>query len=41
MKKEAPIAGIWWDKLGEPQYGGEMVVRATRNIMSFDPYFSE
>ena len=41
MKKEAPIAGNWWDKLGEPQYGGEMMVRATRNIMSFDPYFSE
>ena len=24
MKKQA---GKWWDKLGEPQYGGEMVIR--------------
>jgi len=31
----------WWDKLGKPQYGGEMVIRATRNIVNFDPYFSE
>ena len=33
--------GNWWDKLGEPQYGGEMVVRAGRNIVNFDPYFQE
>ena len=31
----------WWDKLGKPQYGGEMVIRASRNIENFDPYFSE
>jgi len=31
----------WWDKLGEPQYGGEMVIRGSRNIVNFDPYFSE
>ena len=37
MKKEA----VWWDKLGKPQYGGEIVIRATRNIENFDPYFSE
>ncbi len=36
MKKEV----AWWDKLGEPQYGGEMVIRASRNIVNFDPYFA-
>ena len=29
----------WWYKLGEPQYGGELVIRASRNIVNFDPYF--
>ena len=33
--------GGWWDKLGKPQYGGEMVIRANRDIVNFDPYFSE
>jgi len=28
----------WWDKLGKPQYGGEMVIRANWNIEKFDPY---
>ena len=28
----------WWDKLGKPQYGGEMVIRANWNIVNFDPY---
>jgi ABC-type transport system substrate-binding protein len=27
--------------LGKPQYGGEMVIRANKNITNFDPYFSE
>ena len=31
----------WWDKLGKPQYGGELTVRANRNIVSFDPYITE
>ena len=31
----------WWDKLGTPQYGGELTVRASRNIVNFDPYFGE
>jgi peptide/nickel transport system substrate-binding protein len=31
----------WWDKLGKPEYGGEIVVRASRNIENFDPYLSE
>jgi len=31
----------WWDKLGKPQYGGEMVFRASLDIKNFDPYFSE
>ena len=30
--------GAWWDKLGKPQYGGEMVIRANWNIVNFDPY---
>ena len=28
----------WWDKLGKPQYGGELVIRANSNIVDFDPY---
>jgi len=32
-------AARWWDKLGTPQYGGELTVRASRNIVNFDPYF--
>ena len=28
----------WWDKLGKPEYGGEIVIRANWNISSFDPY---
>ena len=35
---EKKTADRWWDKLGTPQYGGEMVVRSTRNIVNFDPY---
>ena len=31
----------WWDKLGEPQYGGEITIRANKDIVNFDPYFSE
>ena len=31
----------WWDNLGVPQYGGELVIRANRNIQNFDPYFDE
>jgi peptide/nickel transport system substrate-binding protein len=31
----------WWDKLGKPQYGGELVIRANRNLENFDPYFDE
>ena len=34
-------AGKWWDKLGKPQYGGELVIRANRDIVNFDPYFTE
>ena len=41
MKKKATTGGNWWDKLGKPQYGGEMVIRASRNIENFDPYFNE
>ena len=29
----------WWDKLGEPQYGGEMTFRLNRKIVNFDPYY--
>jgi len=29
------------DKLGVPQYGGEITIRAGRNIVNFDPYFTE
>jgi peptide/nickel transport system substrate-binding protein len=35
MKKEV----AWWDRLGRPQYGDEIVFRIDRNIVNFDPYF--
>ena len=38
-KKKA--GGNWWDDLGKPQYGGEINIRATRNLENFDPYFAE
>jgi ABC-type transport system substrate-binding protein len=38
MKKQA---GKWWDKLGEPQYGGEMVIRSTTNPSNLDPIHSD
>jgi peptide/nickel transport system substrate-binding protein len=41
LNTKAIIPGNWWDILGKPQYGGEMVIRAPRNIVNFDPYYSE
>jgi peptide/nickel transport system substrate-binding protein len=35
------ISSNWWDKLGKPQYGGELTIRASRNIENFDPYYNE
>ena len=32
MTSKATTGGNWWDKLGKPQYGGELVIRANRNI---------
>ncbi|MFC1933008.1 ABC transporter substrate-binding protein [Chloroflexota bacterium] len=29
----------WWDKFGEPQYGGTITLRARRDIAHFDPYW--
>ena len=37
VKKDKP----WWDKLGKPQHGGEIVLRLNRDIANFDPYFLE
>jgi len=37
MEKQAN----WWDKLGAPQYGDEMVIRINRDVVNFDPYFTE
>jgi peptide/nickel transport system substrate-binding protein len=34
-------AASWWDKLGVPQYGDEMVIRINRDVVNFDPYFTE
>ena len=28
----------WWDKLGKPEYGGELVIRANTDIVNFDPF---
>ena len=41
MKNKTRPDSNWWDKLGTPQYGGELTVRAGGNIVNFDPYFSE
>ena len=41
MKKKATTTGSWWDKLGKPQCGGELIIRAGGNIINFGPYFSE
>ena len=41
MERKAEAAGSWWDTLGKPQYGGEMVIRSTANIANFDPYYSD
>ena len=30
--------GNWWDSLGKPQYGGEMVLQSNKNFTNFDPY---
>ena len=32
--------GKWWDSLGVPQYGGELVLRCNTDINNFDPYVS-
>ena len=31
----------WWYKLGKPQYSGELVIRANRNLPDSDPRFDE
>ena len=33
------LGGNWWDKLGKPQYGGELNIRLNRKIVNLDPYF--
>ena len=40
MDKEAKFDRNWWVKLGIPQYGGIMKIRASRNIENFAPYFT-
>jgi peptide/nickel transport system substrate-binding protein len=39
--KQKTATTSWWDKLGKPQYGGELIIRAVGNIVNFDPYCSE
>ncbi|MFC1899978.1 ABC transporter substrate-binding protein [Chloroflexota bacterium] len=31
--------GKWWDKFGEPQYGGKLTIRQSADPTSWDPYF--
>jgi peptide/nickel transport system substrate-binding protein len=31
--------GKWWEKLGKPQFGGELNIRLNRKIVNFDPYY--
>ena len=37
--QEDESANHWWDKLGKPQYGGELHIRTNRKIANFDPYY--
>jgi len=39
--KTKSTSGNWWDKLGKPQYGGQLTIRASRNIENFDVYIGE
>jgi len=41
MRGKMESTGHWWDSLPEPQYGGELVIRTTKNIVNWDPYFAE
>ena len=41
MERKPTTVNNWWDKLGKPQYGGELNIRASRNIVNFDPYYHE
>jgi peptide/nickel transport system substrate-binding protein len=41
MKAKEKTTSNWWDKLGMPQYGGEITIRASRNLENFDPFFQE
>ena len=41
MKKKTIVVINWWDSLDKPQYGGEIKIRASRNIENFDPYYAE
>jgi len=41
MERKTPTVSNWWKKLGKPQYGGELNIRASRNIVNFDPYYHE
>src|SRR5271157_5072771 len=36
----AKKANKWWESLGQPEYGGELVIRANNDIVNFDPYYS-
>ena len=35
-----PGGGNWWDKFGEPQYGGEIKVRLSSDPGAWDPYMN-
>lgn len=36
----AVTASKWWDKLGTPQYGGQMTLRLTKDIVNWDPFMN-
>jgi len=36
-KKKTATGSNWWDKLGKPQHGGEMVIHAIGNIIILIP----
>ena len=37
-----PTGGDWWDKYGEPQYGGTMILRMTADVnQPYDSYYAQ
>ena len=38
-EEEEIVGEDWWDKLGEPEYGGTITIRAASDFTCFDGYY--